>query len=81
TAAVNADRTVSFTYDISTAQVGTVTLNDDTQSKIADGSSAFTYTAQVVDANGNPVTEAGVTVNWSQDRGSDVILPSSGVTN
>ncbi|WP_320740723.1 Ig-like domain-containing protein, partial [Enterobacter ludwigii] len=49
-----------------TAQVGTVTLNDDTQSKIADGSSAFTYTAQVVDANGNLVTEAGVTVNWSQ---------------
>ncbi|MEX9897272.1 invasin domain 3-containing protein, partial [Providencia rettgeri] len=81
TAAVDADKTVSFTYDISTAKVSTVTLNDDTQSKVANGTDTFTYTAQVVDGNGNPVTEAGVTVNWSQDKGEDVTLPATSTTN
>ncbi|HHR6503381.1 TPA: Ig-like domain-containing protein, partial [Providencia alcalifaciens] len=81
TAAVNADKTVSFTYDISTAKVSTVTLNGDTQSKVANGTNAFTYTAHVVDGNGNPVTEAGVTVNWTQDKGSDVTLPATSTTN
>ncbi|HHR6503363.1 TPA: Ig-like domain-containing protein, partial [Providencia alcalifaciens] len=71
----------SFTYDISTAKVSTVTLNGDTQSKVANGTNAFTYTAHVVDGNGNPVTEAGVTVNWAQNKGTDVTLPATSTTN
>ncbi|HHR6046718.1 TPA: Ig-like domain-containing protein, partial [Providencia alcalifaciens] len=65
----------------STAKVSTVTLNGDTQSQVANGTNAFTYTAQVVDGNGNPVKEAGLTVNWSQDKGSDVTLPATSTTN
>ncbi|KNC24440.1 hypothetical protein FF38_10679 [Lucilia cuprina] len=61
--------------------ISTVTLNGDTQSQVANGTNAFTYTAQVVDGNGNPVKEAGLTVNWSQDKGSDVTLPATSTTN
>ncbi|MEX9217136.1 Ig-like domain-containing protein, partial [Providencia rettgeri] len=79
--AVNADKTVSFTYDINSAKVGSVVLKDETQSKVANGENAFTYTAYVVDENGNPVTEKGVTVNWTQDKGADVTLPATSETN
>ena len=74
TAKVAADKTVSFIYELSSAKVGTVTLDGDVVQKIADGTSFFTYTAQVVDGNGNPVRKADLVVNWTQDKGSDVTL-------
>ncbi|HDF2330304.1 TPA: Ig-like domain-containing protein, partial [Morganella morganii] len=69
----------AITVDSSSAQVSMVTLNDDTQSKVADGISTFTYTALVEDSNGNPVP--GVTVNWFQDKGTAVTLPPTSITD
>ncbi|EGT3611530.1 hypothetical protein FAP59_18255, partial [Morganella morganii] len=79
TPVVNADKVVSFTADSAAARVSRVTLTDAETGKVANGENLFTYTAQVEDGNGNPVP--GVTVNWSQDKGADVTLPATGVTN
>lgn len=74
TGSKGADKTVSFTADSATAQVSTVTLAGSDVSKVADGKNSFTYTAQVVDANGNQVKQTGVAVSWTLDKGSDVTL-------
>ncbi|HAT3811113.1 TPA: hypothetical protein I8608_004035, partial [Morganella morganii] len=74
TAAVPADNTVSFIYNLGSAHVSTVTLDGKDTQKIADGSSFFTYTAQVTDGNGNPVRKADLVVNWTQNKKSDVVL-------
>ncbi|MBT0423006.1 Ig-like domain-containing protein, partial [Morganella morganii subsp. morganii] len=77
TAKVAADKTVSFIYELSSAKVGTVTLDDAVIEKVADGVNTFTYTAQLVDGNGNPVRQAGLDVKWTQDKGNDVVLSSA----
>ncbi|EKT61913.1 Ig-like domain-containing protein, partial [Providencia alcalifaciens] len=78
TASVNANKTVNFVADSSTAKVSTVTLNGDTQSKVANGTNAFTYTVQVVDGNGNPVV--GATVTPASDE-TNVKISVGGTTN
>ncbi|WP_210388492.1 Ig-like domain-containing protein, partial [Morganella sp. HMSC11D09] len=77
TAKVAADKTVSFIYNLTSAHVSTVTLKDDVTEKIADGVNTFTYTAQLVDGNGNPVRQANLDVKWTQDKGSDVTLSAA----
>ncbi|MET4861932.1 Ig-like domain-containing protein [Morganella morganii] len=71
---VDADKSVNFIYNIDTAKVSTVTLTGDTIQKVADGTSSFTYTAQLMDGNGNPIRQAGLDVKWTQNKGSDVVL-------
>ncbi|WP_274371921.1 Ig-like domain-containing protein, partial [Morganella morganii] len=71
---VATDRPVSFIYNLTSAHVSTVELNDDVTEKVADGASVFTYTARLVDSSGNPVRQAGLDVNWTQDKGNDVTL-------
>ncbi|WP_049246497.1 Ig-like domain-containing protein, partial [Morganella morganii] len=71
TAKVAANKTVSFIYNLTSAHVSTVTLKDGVIEKIADGVNTFTYTAQLVDGNGNPVRQANLDVKWTQDKGSD----------
>ena len=65
----------TFVADITTAAVNTVTLNDSTTNKIANGTDSFTYTAIVKDAHGNLVSNA--TVNWSEDQGNAVTLQAA----
>ncbi|KJF76801.1 hypothetical protein UA45_16625 [Morganella morganii] len=77
TAAVPADNTVSFIYNITSAKVGTVKLDDTVTQKVADGISVFTYTAEMVDGNGNPVRQADLVVSWTQNKGSDVELSAT----
>ncbi|GAA0341656.1 invasin-like inverse autotransporter protein [Morganella psychrotolerans] len=76
-AAVPADRTISFTYQLTSAKVGTVVLSGLVTEKIADGVNSFTYTAQLVDNNNNPIRQADLAVNWTQDKGADVVLSSA----
>ncbi|STZ23265.1 Attaching and effacing protein [Morganella morganii] len=71
---VDADKSVNFIYNIDTAKVSKVTLNGDVTQKVADGLSSFTYTAQLVDGNGNPIRQADLDVKWTQNKGSDVVL-------
>ncbi|MGK0740183.1 Ig-like domain-containing protein, partial [Yokenella regensburgei] len=78
TAAVNADKAVSFIADASTAKVDTVTLVGTDISKVADGKSAFTYTVMVKDGNGNPVS--GATVTPKADK-PGVTATAAGVTD
>ncbi|TPW56595.1 Ig-like domain-containing protein, partial [Morganella morganii] len=77
TAEVAANKTVSFTYDLASAHIGKVTLDGDLIEKVANGTNIFTYTAQLVDANNNPVTQADLDVKWTQDKGSNVILSAA----
>ncbi|MEM7979336.1 hypothetical protein Q4R26_19025, partial [Morganella morganii] len=65
TAKVAANKTVSFIYNLTSAHVSTVTLKDGVIEKIADGVNTFTYTAQLVDGNGNPVRQANLDVKWT----------------
>ena len=51
-----------------------MTLKDDVTEKVADGKNTFTFTAQLVDENGNPVSKDGLVVNWTQNKDSDVVL-------
>ncbi|WP_275234777.1 Ig-like domain-containing protein, partial [Pantoea ananatis] len=78
TAAVSADRAVSFVADAATAKVSAVVLNGTAVSKVADGESAFTYTVTVKDGNGNPVT--GVTVKPAADK-AGVTVKAAGATD
>ncbi|MEM7990242.1 hypothetical protein Q4Q66_17030, partial [Morganella morganii] len=55
TAEVAADKTVSFIYELSSAKVGTGKMDGDVVQQVADGVNNFTYTAQLVDANGTPI--------------------------
>ncbi|MCU6226387.1 Ig-like domain-containing protein, partial [Morganella morganii] len=77
TAKVAADKPVSFIYNLGSARVGTVTLKDDVTEKVADGKNTFTFTAQLVDENGNPVSKDGLVVSWTQNKGSDVELSAT----
>ncbi|CAK9885803.1 MAG: hypothetical protein XXXJIFNMEKO3_02220 [Candidatus Erwinia impunctatus] len=81
TTAVNASKNVSFIYDVATAKVSSVVLNDATVLKVANGSDSFTYTARLSDSNGNAIAEAGLTVSWAQDKGTLVTLPATSQTN
>ncbi|WP_072051553.1 hypothetical protein [Morganella morganii] len=49
---MDANKLISFIFELTSAKVGTVTLNGDVTEKVADGVNAFTYTAQLVDGNG-----------------------------
>ncbi|MGA4368241.1 Ig-like domain-containing protein, partial [Pantoea ananatis] len=77
TAAVRADRTVSFVADAATAKVSAVVLNGTAVSKVADGKNTFTYTVTVTDGNGNPV--AGATVTPEADK-AGVTVKAGGAT-
>ncbi|MCU6213355.1 Ig-like domain-containing protein [Morganella morganii] len=77
TVKVAADKPVSFIYNLGSARVGTVTLKDDVTEKVADGKNTFTFTAQLVDENGNPVSKDGLVVSWTQNKGSDVELSAT----
>ncbi|MGV8677812.1 Ig-like domain-containing protein, partial [Pseudomonas aeruginosa] len=74
TAKVDANKLISFIFELTSAKVGTVTLNGDVTEKVADGVNAFTYTAQLVDGNGNPIRQAGLDIKWTQVKGNDVTL-------
>ncbi|EKT61801.1 Ig-like domain-containing protein, partial [Providencia alcalifaciens] len=74
----DADKTVSFTADSSTAKVSTVTLVGTDVSQVANGINAFTYTVTVVDTHGNPV--AGATVTPASDK-TNVNVTVNGTTN
>ncbi|EAQ4906537.1 hypothetical protein FCJ48_18970, partial [Salmonella enterica] len=65
----------SFVADASTATVSTLTIDKD--GSAADGKTANSATATVVDANGNPL--AGQTVTWSADKAT-VKFGASGTT-
>ncbi|WP_063654672.1 hypothetical protein [Candidatus Arsenophonus triatominarum] len=47
----NTEKIITFLADVSTAEIGSVKLDDTTTTKIADGNQYFTYTAQLVDKN------------------------------
>ncbi|WNI84131.1 Ig-like domain-containing protein [Citrobacter portucalensis] len=66
----------SFIADVTTATVSTLTIDKD--GSPADGKTANSATATVVDVNGNPI--AGQTVTWSADKGT-VVFAASGVTD
>ncbi|WP_440867932.1 Ig-like domain-containing protein [Symbiopectobacterium purcellii] len=68
----------TFVADSSTAQVSAVVLNGTAVSKVADGTSSFTYAVTVLDGNGNPVP--GATVTPSADK-QDVTVAASGATD
>ncbi|MEM8141292.1 Ig-like domain-containing protein, partial [Morganella morganii] len=74
TTEVAANKTVSFIYNMASAKVGTVKLTGDVVQKIADGANNYTFTAQLVDNNGNPIRQADLVVKWTQDKGTDVTL-------
>ncbi|MHC5306970.1 Ig-like domain-containing protein, partial [Bartonella sp. LJL80] len=60
---------VSFVGDVSTAKIKSVTLVGAEKRAIANGRDSFEYTATIEDANGNPLTDSNVVINW---RTSDV---------
>ena len=75
---------VQFVPDIKTAHVVDLVLLGTETSKIADGVNYFDFQATVRDGQGNLVPEA--VVEWTQDKGTDVILSAitrdaSGVTS
>lgn len=79
---INANKAVNFIADRTTARVGSVILVDNIIRKVADGNNHFTFKAQLVDKNENPVKVPNLKVNWQQDKnGNDVILPPHSVTN
>lgn len=59
---------VIFVADSSSAQLGKDDLKASKTSALANGIDTVTYTAQVKDAHGNPVT--GATISWANDRGN-----------
>ncbi|OBU10408.1 Ig-like domain-containing protein [Morganella psychrotolerans] len=77
TAVVPADKTVNFTYDLDTAKISTVKLSGDATQQIADGIKFYTFTAQLVDINNNPINQENLDVKWTQDKGSDVVLSAT----
>ncbi|OBU10829.1 Ig-like domain-containing protein [Morganella psychrotolerans] len=79
TAVVPANKTIDFTYDLETAKISTVELSGDVTvtQQIADGIKFYTFTAQLVDVNNNPINQANLDVKWTQDKGSDVVLSAT----
>ncbi|WP_182853158.1 Ig-like domain-containing protein [Arsenophonus endosymbiont of Aleurodicus floccissimus] len=49
--------------------------------KIADNNSFFTFTAQLVDGNDNPIKQKGLDVNWSHNKDSEVKLAAKSQTD
>jgi hypothetical protein len=70
---------VTFIADASTMHIASVKLNGSVVSKLANGTDNFTYTANVSDANNNPLP--GVTVTWAQESGNDVTLTASSISD
>ncbi|MFS1538754.1 MAG: inverse autotransporter beta domain-containing protein [Candidatus Phlomobacter fragariae] len=71
------DRVISFVADERTTKVGDVSLNSRTTNKVADGKSSFTFSAKLVDGNGNPIKKSGLIVNWSHDKDTKDVLLSA----
>ena len=63
---------VNFVPDITTARTTDIAVVGDGKSKVADGVNYFEFNATVRDEQGNLVPDA--VVNWSQNKGTDVIL-------
>lgn len=74
-----ASKPVNFTGDVTTAAIASVVLDGPAIEKDANGTDSFDFRATVKDANGNAI--GGVTVNWAQDKGSDVTITSQSVTD
>src|SRR5471032_380335 len=66
---------IVFVGDKTTAAVRQVRLNDSVNYKTADPQNSFTYTAQVQDGNGNPLSDVKVT--WSKDVQQGVTLSAA----
>jgi 5-hydroxyisourate hydrolase-like protein (transthyretin family) len=78
---VAANKAVNFIYILATAKVDSVTLEDSESQKIADNNSFFTFSAQLVDGNGNPIKQKGLEVNWSHNKGNEVKLAAKSQTD
>ncbi|WGL95476.1 inverse autotransporter beta domain-containing protein [Arsenophonus nasoniae] len=74
---MTADRVVSFVADERTAKVSDVSLNGRATKKVADGKSSFTFSAQLVDGNGNPIKKSGLVVNWKHNKDPQKVLLST----
>ncbi|WP_404413156.1 Ig-like domain-containing protein [Serratia aquatilis] len=70
---------LSFAGDSATAAVREIWLDDKVANKVANGKSAFTFSAVVRDANDNPVANEAVT--WSKNRGDVTLSPAIGITD
>ncbi|WP_339053797.1 inverse autotransporter beta domain-containing protein [Arsenophonus endosymbiont of Crataerina pallida] len=77
---MTADRVVSFVADERTAKVSDVSLNGRATNKVADGKSYFSFSAQLVDGNGNPIKKSGLVVNWTHNRDPQKVLLSAATT-
>ncbi|CAK9885804.1 MAG: hypothetical protein XXXJIFNMEKO3_02221 [Candidatus Erwinia impunctatus] len=75
---MEANKRVSFTADLNSARVSTLILEDAQTSKIADGVNTFTYTATVLDSNGNRVPAAALTATADKQHVSAVV---NGITD
>lgn len=64
-----------FIADVATATLVRVSLNDAAEEKKSNGTDFFTFSALVQDANGNALP--GITVNWTQDKGTRVVLQAA----
>ena len=64
----SAQATATFIADSASAKLADGSLSADRSTALANGSDSITYSAQVQDANGNPV--ASVSVSWNADGGS-----------
>lgn len=78
---IAANKAVNFIYILDTAKVGSVTLEGSETQKIADNNSFFTFTAQLVDGNDNPIKQKGLDVNWSHNKASEVKLAAKSQTD
>ncbi|MFS1538753.1 MAG: Ig-like domain-containing protein [Candidatus Phlomobacter fragariae] len=72
---VDADREVAFVADENSIRVVSVTLNDKTASKLANGHNKFTFIALVLDGNDNPARQR--MVNWAYDKNDEVKLSAT----
>lgn len=63
---------VSFIANKATATVKNVKLEGKIDRKVAHSSNNFVFTAQLVDANNNPIKEENLLINWSADPASKV---------
>lgn len=77
---MTADRVVSFVADERTAKVSDVSLNGRATNKVADGKSYFSFSAQLVDGNGNPIKKSGLVINWTHNRDPQKVLLSAATT-
>ncbi|WGL98298.1 inverse autotransporter beta domain-containing protein [Arsenophonus sp. aPb] len=78
---INANKTVSFIANESQAHIGSVLLNGIERTKIADGNTSFTFTAQLIDNNNNAIKKSGLPINWTHDKGDQVKLADHSLTD